>query len=177
MKYKNISVFLMALLFVFLFQTTVYADSSWHWLTTSPLYVLPFAVVFTIAIETFIIAKFGSVINPAKKAFKVFCVVCVSNIFSFIFPYVFVVLIGDTPVNFGDPINEVVNMVFNEGPSYIITLRYLIMTLFVEIPIVYFFLRKDVLSRKKLVLFIAVANIITTLLVAITEHVVCKGVW
>lgn len=67
--------------------------------------------------------------------------------------------------------------VFNKGPSYIITTKYLILTLIVEIPVVYFFLRKDAANKKQLILVTTIANIITTLLIAIIERIVCKGSW
>ena len=45
---------------------SAFANSSWHWLTSSPLVVLPFAIVLTLVIETFAVVKYGRVSNWKK---------------------------------------------------------------------------------------------------------------
>jgi len=66
---------------------------------------------------------------------------------------------------------------FNKGPYYIILAGYLILTIAVELPIVYFLLRKDSVSRKNLLVSILLSNIVTTLLVAVCERIICVGQW
>jgi hypothetical protein len=61
---------------------TAYANSSWHWLTTSPITILPFAVISTLLVETILIVKFGKV----KKQIKAFGIVTLANLISFLAP-------------------------------------------------------------------------------------------
>lgn len=154
--------------FLFLFPSIVYANSSWHWVTSSPMKVLPFAVVFTIFIETASVIKAGRVSN-SKKAFYI---ICLANIMSFIAPYLerayrFI------PTSGGFSIFAA----FNKGPFYMILAGYLILTIAVELPIVYFLLKKESANRKNLLISILLSNTVTTLLVAVCERIICVGQW
>jgi len=168
MKQKAYKAAVWAGAFLFLFPSIVYANSSWHWVTASPIKVLPFAVVFTILIETASVTKLGGV-SDSKKAFYI---ICLANLMSFITPYLerayrFI------PTSGGYSIFAA----FNKGPYYIILAGYLILTIAVELPIVYFLLRKDSVSRKNLLVSILLSNIVTTLLVAVCERIICVGQW
>ncbi len=66
MKCKLFLVVMLCSGFLILFPSTAYANSSWHWVTTSPLTVLPCAVIFTLLIETIAVVKFGKVDNRNK---------------------------------------------------------------------------------------------------------------
>ena len=167
---KNRVVLLIACINIFLVLATsrVSANSSWHWLTVSPMTVLPFAVIFTLLIETVSVVKFGRVAN-AKKAFWM---VGLANLLSFIAPYLerayrFI------PTSGGFSISAA----FNKGPYYMILFGYLALTVIVELPVVYLMLRKESLNKKNLLLSILLSNIVTTLLVAVIERVLCTGRW
>ena len=146
---------------VLLFPCTVYANSSWNWLTdTTPLLVLPFAIVFTLVVEIFSIVRYGKV----KKYLKVAIVVLVANLISFLIPYLFE--ISGLP----DPsIFEAIKA----GLYYIVTFGYIIITLFFELPIVFFSLWNNTTHSGRLLLAIVVSNVITTVLVAICERLFC----
>lgn len=83
MKYKLFLVIMWCSGFLILFPSTAYANSSWHWVTTSPLTVLPCAVIFTLLIETIAVVKFGKVDNRNKA----FVIVSLANLLSFLVPY------------------------------------------------------------------------------------------
>jgi hypothetical protein len=58
MKNKKYYVLLFIAIFIILFPTAAYANSSWHWLTTTtPFDILPYVVVLTLAIEYVAIKK------------------------------------------------------------------------------------------------------------------------
>lgn len=154
--------------FSMFFQCVIYANSSWHWVTSSPLKVLPFAVIFTLFIETIAIVKFGKVTN-SKKAFRI---VSFANLFSFLAPY-FERAYRFIPTSGGYSIPAA----FNKGPYYIVLAGYLLLTIIVELPTVYLLLRKNTKNEMNLILSILISNIITTLLVAICERLICIGQW
>jgi hypothetical protein len=147
---------------------TAYANSSWHWLTTSPITILPFAVISTLLVETILIVKFGKV----KKQIKAFGIVTLANLISFLAPYVerayrFI------PTSGGFRLSAA----FNKGPYYIVLAGYLFLTIIIELPVVFLWLKKDTESVKSLAMSILTANIITTLGVALIERIVCVGRW
>ncbi|MDD2480685.1 MAG: hypothetical protein PHC44_08665 [Lutispora sp.] len=153
---------------VLLLSSAVYANSSWHWVTISPLTVLPFAVIFTLLIETILVVKLGKVSNNKKT----FAIVSLANLLSFLAPYLerayrFI------PTSGGYSILAA----FDKGPYYMILGGYLFLTITVELPIVYFLLRKESLNKKRLIVAILSSNILTTLLVAICERMICMGRW
>lgn len=150
-------------------SSVVYANSSWHWVTTSPMTVLPFAVIFTLFIETVSVVRFGKV-EDSKKALKV---ITLANIISFIAPYM------ERAYRFSAVSSGISLLfaVFDKGPYYMILSGYLLLTVVVELPVVYYFLSKQAASKKKLLAVIISSNIITTLLVAICERMICIGRW
>lgn len=156
------------ILIIMLDPITVYANSSWHWVTTSPMTVLPFAIIITLLIETISIAKFNNVRNIKK----VFVIVSLANILSFLAPYAerayrFILTTGGYSIL----------SAFNKGPYYIVLIGYLFLTIIIELPTVFLFLKKEVSSRKKLILTIVISNITTTSIVAICERLFCIGKW
>ena len=70
-----------------------------------------------------------------------------------------------------------ISAAFNKGPYYMILFGYLALTVIVELPVVYLMLRKESLNKKNLLLSILLSNIVTTLLVAVIERVLCTGRW
>ncbi len=168
MKHRILTGTIMSIVFLFFFPAILYANSSWHWVTASPFVVLPFAVIFTLLIETLAIARFGKIAN-LKKAFTI---VSFANLLSFLAPY-FERAYRFIPTSGGFSIMAA----FNKGPYYIVLMGYLLLTLIVELPVVYLLLRKYTTSKKKLIAAILLSNILTTLLVAVCERIICIGQW
>lgn len=149
-------------------QSISYANSSWHWITSSPLKVLPFAIFFTLLIETTAVIKFGKVPYPKKT----FMVVSLANLLSFIAPY-FERAYRFIPTSGGFSLLDA----FNKGPYYMILAEYLFLTIVIELPIVYLLLKESSKDRKNFIISIVISNIVTTLLVAVCERIVCRGRW
>ncbi|WP_353093187.1 hypothetical protein [Tissierella praeacuta] len=165
---KNFRVIILFSIFVILFPSVIYANSSWHWLTTSPLTVLPFAIIFTLIIEIIMVIKLGKVRNYKK----VIMIVSLANLISFLVPYI------DRAYRFRPMSREYALLdAFHAGPFYIVLVGYLLLTVLVELPVVYLLLRKDSDDEKDLNKSIIFSNIITTLLVAICERLICIGKW
>ena len=168
MKYRFLNVMMLSLSFLFLFQWDIYANSSWHWVTTSPLKVLPFAVIITLLAETFAVVKIGR----TADAKKVFLVVSCANLFSFLAPYIerayrFIPTAGGFSIK----------AAFDKGPYYMVLTGYLLLTLIVELPVVYLLLRKNTECKRRLFVSILASNVITTLFVAVCERLICIGQW
>lgn len=168
MKYKAFRAAVWCCLLLIVFPSDAYANSSWHWVTASPLKVLPFAIILTLLVETVSIAIFGKVADYKK----VFVVVCLANLLSFLAPYLerayrFI------PTSGGFSITAA----FDKGPYYIVLMGYLLLTIIVELPAVFLMLRKDSANKNNLIASILLSNIVTTLLVAVSERMICQGRW
>lgn len=146
-----------------LFPTACFANSSWHWVTFAPYTLLPLAIALTLGIETWGIFRFAGV--TARR--RAIIIVGMANSFSFIAPY-FVSFFLSPPWK-----------VLYYYPSYMVTLFSLVLTLIVELPVVYFGLRKTVPdhNRKRLFWIASWLNLLTTLLVGIIERIACRGEW
>ena len=168
MKKKATAAFFLIILYMYMFPAVSNANSSWHWVTASPLKVLPFAIIFTLLIETAAIVFIGKANNIKKSFFAV----SLANIFSFLVPCFFRAY-KMIPTSGGLSLWDA----FNKGPYYIVMAGYLVLTLIVEVPTVYFLLRKETRSKRWLIISIVASNIITTLLVALCERQICIGSW
>ena len=167
-RYRSLAWMAGMLLGVFLFPTVASANSSWHWISeTRPYDVLPVVVVLTLLLETLAI----NWIPRIRKAPKVFCWVLVGNLLSFAMPYLvwFILCSVDNLYPFREFVENM--------PVYTVGVSYLVMTLAVELPLVYFSLRKDAGNKRKLLLAIVGANVVTTVLTAVAERVFCAGTW
>ncbi len=161
---KSLSAFVVAVLLVMLSTTTVFANSSWHWVTdTAPIDLLPFVAIVTLIIETLAI----NFIPKVNKPVKVFAVVAIANILSFLMPYILLSC---------EPPYHSIKTAFRY-PFYTVGGVFLFMTLATELPVVYFTLKKYVESKKHLLLSVIGSNVVTTVLVAIVERVLCYGHW
>ena len=169
-KYDLLSIIIMIGIIIICFSMTAYANSSWRWLTTSPLPILPFAIISTLIIETLAVVKFGTVKN-SKKAF---CIVAFANFLSFLAPYLFR---GYRLMPVTSAGQSSLILAFEKGPYFIILTGYLLLTIIVELPVTFFMLKKSAESIKKLAISILVANITTTLMVAVIERIICIGRW
>jgi glucose-6-phosphate-specific signal transduction histidine kinase len=135
---------------------------------------MPYAVVFTLLIEILSVIKIGKV----SKIFKTYCVVSVANILSFGASY-FIPIRNSFYMNFNSIIPAIKSIPYymTNGPYYIVVTAYLIVTLLVEFPLVYFMLKKDSDNHKRLMISIVVSNIITTLAIAVVERTFFYGIW
>ncbi len=149
----------------------VLANSSWHWVTISPMKVLPLAIVLTLSIETWGVIAYGQV----KEKVRVFVIVTFANIVSFVTPYIYSTCILNR--FYGSGWAYAWERAFNNGPNYIIRFVYLILTLCIEVPLVYFLLKNQSSNKKKLLLIAIAINIITTVVVAVLERLLCQGQW
>lgn len=170
-QYRSLSAFFLCSISVMLiFPLNVFANSSWHWVTdTRPYYILPFAIIVTLAIETLAIKFIAKVPNIAK----VFCFVVIGNIISFLAPYVYASVIG---VITDTPWVDLEYMV-TQTEFYTVGTIFLILTVIAELPVVYFSLRKEAKSKLALTLTIIGANVVTTGAVALIERLLCHGEW
>ncbi|MCQ1530719.1 hypothetical protein [Lutispora saccharofermentans] len=162
---------LCCILLFYIYPAEVLANSSWHWVTVSPMRVLPLAIILTLAIETWGVSVYGKV----KGKVKAFIIVTFANIVSFIAPYIYSTCILNR--FYGSGWGYAWERAFNNGPNYIIRLAYLVLTLCIEVPLVYFLLKNQSKDKKKLLLITIVANVITTIAVAVLERLLCQGQW
>ena len=143
----------------------VFADSSWCWLTdTRPFDILPPVALATIVIEVLAIW----LIPNTGKLMKTAVAVILANAASFLLPYALLL---------NDPVYPKFDDMLNAGPNYIVGAGFVILTLVLEIPIVYNLLKKHVDSKKKLLWSIIGSNIVTTAMVAVIERMVTDGYW
>lgn len=168
---------LIAVLFIFMFPTTVSANSSWHWVSSKrPLDLLPIVIIMTLIIEIVLINYLAKV----KDLKRVIPVVSLSNLASFLVPYIW---LGFDPENvYSDYTSEkgifyAIDYTVSASPTFTVSLLYLLITLLVETPIVYLFLRKKVSNKKILIAVIIAANVFTTLMTFAVEHIFCQGKW
>lgn len=154
-----------ACFFMILIPHAVYADSSWIWLTDyRPFDILPPVALATIVIEVlaiWLIPQTGQFIQTALA-------VILANAVSFLLPYALLL---------GDPVYPIFDDVLNSGAYYIVGAGFIILTLALEIPVVYNLLKKNVSSKKKLLWSIIGSNIVTTVMVAVIERVITDGYW
>ena len=170
MRYqKTISVSALMALLLAVFTFNVSANSSWVWISeTRPYDILPFVIIVTLLIETFAV-NIGAKID---NWYKTFFAVLVGNIISFVVPYIG--YSNTTPyADAGYTLSEIIN----RGPYYTVGTAFLLLTLIIELPVVYFLLKKDADNKKKLAVCIVAANVITTAFVALIERILCYGHW
>lgn len=167
-KYKLFSLSVISLLGALVFTVSASANSSWVWISeTRPYDILPFVVAGTLLIETVAVNLVSKVGNWYKTFFAVF----VGNIISFVAPY-----IGYSNSLYGQ-MGYTLSQIMDRGPYYTVGTAFLLLTLIIELPVVYLMLKKDADSKKKLAVTIVLANIVTTALVAVVERTLCYGRW
>ena len=165
-KMKRIHLLIVLSLMLAAVPTAVFANSSWYWISEQrPWDILPWVALATIVIEVLAIW----LIPKTKQLVKISRIVIVANLVSFLLPYG--VLAG------GDAVHETFQDVLNAGPVYIVSVMFLIMTLAVELPVVYKVLKKYVQNKKLLLWTIIGTNTVTTIMVAIVERMITEGAW
>ena len=151
---------------IVLLPANAFADSSWVWISEKrPFDILPWVALGTILIEWLSIW----LIPRTGHAFKVLGIVMVANAASFLLPYAFLKADLSWYGTFED--------ILDSGPHYIVSGVFLLLTLLVEMPIVYNVLKSNVQDMKKLQLTIIISNVITTAGVAIIERLITEGYW
>jgi hypothetical protein len=165
MKHKYLVIF--PALALLLFPMTANANSSWAWLTeTTPLTVLPYAIVGTLVIEILAVIFF---IRPRKRL-KAAAIITLANLFSFLAGY----LLGAIAL---EGVGYTMMDVIMHTPHYIVSILYLLLTLLVEFPVVFCSLRRDTDKKALFVLFVVVSNIVTSILVSVCEGIFAPGAW
>lgn len=171
-KYKLVKRALLCCILLFvIYPVRVLANSSWHWVTVSPMKVLPFAIILTLAIESWGVIVYGKV----RGKVRTFVIVTYANIASFIAPYIY----STYQLNrfYCSGLDYAWDRAFNNGPNYIIRFVYLMLTLCTEVPLVYFLLKNRSNNKKRLLLVTIAVNVITTIVVAVMERFLCQGQW
>lgn len=160
-----IRIIVLSSLMLLILPQAVFADSSWCWLTdTRPFDILPPVALATIVIEVLAIW----LIPNTGKLMKTAVAVILANAASFLLPYALLL---------NDPVYPKFDDMLNAGPNYIVGAGFVILTLVLEIPIVYNLLKKHVDNKKKLLWSIIGSNIVTTAMVAVIERMVTNGYW
>ena len=174
MKQKKLFSLLAFISLLPILSITASANSSWVWLTRDPRPMLPWAIAGTLIIEMLIVYYFNKI--RIRKTIKPAISVIISNLISFLAPYVFV---GVTPNAMSDAENFFARIDFmaERLPFYIVRIAFLGLTLVIEVPIVYFGTRKMVQNKKRLLFTIIAANVITTIAITIIERTFYKGYW
>ena len=124
----------------------------------------PVAAV-TLAAETFAVDHFGRV----KRFPKTVWVIILANLLSFSAPYLLTYLANAPIYTFAQAVEHL--------PLFTVGFWYLLLTLGVEGPVVYFCLRRDVREQERLLAVIGLSNLVTTLFVALAERCLCHGSW
>ncbi len=167
MKKNSFMTLTLALIMSFGFSLTAFANSSWVWITASrPYDVLPFVIAFTLAAETFFIAHFGEIESKSR----VFVSVLIGNLLSYAMPYI---VYSNTM--YGEYYG--LKGALDRSPYYTVGIYFLVMTLVAELPVVYLSLKKKSGDKKALAISIVIINVLTTLVVALVERLLCRGHW
>lgn len=165
-RYKLITNTVTTSMLIFIFSLTAFANSSWVWISeTRPYDVLPFVAIATLIIETAALNGFLKIGNWHR----VFTGVLIGNLISFAVPYIGY---SNTTPYAG---YYTLTQILQRGPFYTVGAAFLIITVAVELPFMYFWLKKSVKNKKLLVLVTVVANVVTTAMVALVERLLCEG--
>lgn len=128
-------------------------------------------VIITLVIEITAIYR----IPKADSLLRTICAVTGANLLSFAMPFLIPwagYLISPRTVLYD------LQSTIDYTPFFIVGTTYLLTTLFVEVPVVYFALRKHVQqSTNRLLFAVIVSNTATTAIVALAEHIFCYGEW
>ena len=142
--YKNLSRVGVTAILILSFSFFAFANSSWVWISeTRPYDVLPFGAAATLIIET-------AVLNLSLKLnnwHKTFVGVLIGNLISFAVPYIGY---SNTPPYYDFPLRDILE----RGPFYTVGGAFLIITVAVELPFMYFWLKKDVKNKKMIMNFL-----------------------
>ena len=167
---KNKKVLLFTIVFLFLsVPFYVSANSSWCWISeTRPYDILPWVALATILIETWMIIRYGK----TDEVIHVIAVVILVNFISFVFPYIIYYASRSMMV-----VDKDFRSMLEHWPAYTVGGWFLVLTIVLEVPILYFDLKEKVANKKSLLKILIIANVLTTLMVAVVERIACRGRW
>lgn len=155
---KSFTSLILSVLFIGCFNIYSFAN-SWVWTSENiPYMFLPHTIILATLIECAIIILIAKPKNTLISAFTI--LVC--NVLSFTAYYIYV-FIRDANVSFWSVWG------YNANPIYFV------LTIFFEIPIVFYLLSKDV-DKPKLLIAIVSANTITTIMSLIADHLLCPHI-
>ena len=164
-KHKITTNFSVTFLLLAGFIFSVSANSSWAWISEKrPYDLLPFVALATLLIETL-----GyNLLLKTENFYRTFSGVLIGNLISFAVPYIGY---SNTPPYYDMPLSYILE----RGPFYTVGAAFLFLTIAVELPFMYFWLKKEVENKKKLVAVAILLNTVTTVMVAVVERVFCEG--
>lgn len=161
----------LAVLLLTMMPVSALENSSWRWFTkTRPHDLLPVSIILTIAIEIFALLRYGGVKSKGWAAGGV----TAANLVSFFVPWAleyedFLYGGWNTAMSF--------DAFLSKTPHYQVTILFLLLTLLLELPVIYLLLRKRVQNKKRLMITAAGANAMTTAICALLERTLCRGQW
>ncbi len=165
-RYTVAAIIGVTVLLMLTLSLTAAANSSWHWISKMrPYDLMPLAAAVTLALETVLINRFARLQNTKK----VFSFVLFANVLSFAAPYLFEHATSGGIYTF--------DRLLDAAPIYTVGIVYLVMTLIVEVPVVYAALRKDAQKKTVLLWTIIGSNVLTTAAVLFMERTLCYGQW
>jgi len=157
-----------AVVILCLIPTAAFANSSWRWLSeTRPYDVLPVVALLTIAIETIAVW----LVMQKQHIVRTAVVVVVANLLSFATPYL--LMYCEMQI---EAIKSF-TWLMTEGHYFTVGTAFLLMTLLIEVPVVFCFMRKSAGKKWNLLFTILMVNAVTTLLTAAAERIFCYGQW
>lgn len=171
-KYSYIAItFILTITIILLIPVSGY-NGGWTWRSqVEPLDILPIIVLFTLLTETLLI----NFVPKLRNLTKVFLIVMAGNLLSFISPYLklFFVWLEEEIIAGGASFELL------KGFSLLYTtgILFLVVTLLMETPMVYFALRNKAEKDETLLVVTIVANVLTTVVITIIERTLCYGCW
>ena len=146
------------------------ANSSWIWISeTRPYDVLPWVAAGTILMELAALRFFGK----AKITPRGVAAVILANLLSFAAPYIlyYLSMVSDIA---GGMMYEYLDYL-DYFPSYIVGSGFALVTILVELPVVYAAFHRSAVNGRRLFCAVVLANLLSTAFVAVTERLLCRG--
>ena len=162
-------------LLLLIITVPLFANSSWVYYIDKPYTILPIVIIITLFLEIFFIMVF----NKIKKISSIFfgvLIIIVANLFSFIISYIFWgKIFGHVVPKEIENLNTIFEKIFYTFYNFPLYnnmgIELLILTLIIEVPFVYLFLKRYTKNKKKLILSIIIVNIISNVVITIFEKV------
>ena len=135
--------------------------NSWTWTTDGrPFSFLPAFALGALALETLLLLT----IAPGQKKTKVFGVLCLGNLVTFLLPYLLRYL-GE------------VYVITSPSDHYVVGVLFLVVLLLGELTVEYNLLNRDGTPKRRLLVGLLVANAVSTAGIALLERLAFPGYW
>ena len=145
-----------------------FANSSWVWISeTRPFDLLPAEIAGTLLIE--VAAVLLSL--QRRRFWKALFFVTLGNLLSFAAPYLYILLVTAVEGIYS------FSKFIDHWPYYTVGVIFLIVTVAIELPVVWLALRKDAKNQRRFAWIIIAVNVLTTGLTALAERLLCRGSW